>query len=200
MLASATGLESECVNRIDWVTLVTVIAALIAALATSVAAIIAAYQVLLSRLTLRADLILRLDERFESSEFLNKRRAAAQALRTQTDLETVDEVLDFFEGLALLVRRKAVDEELAWHYFFYWLHGYWLYAHDYVRQKQGNDPALFAELPSFHERLLAIETRKRLVAIERRRRTGALPANVQVELPDEIWSSFLEDEDFPEDD
>jgi hypothetical protein len=53
MLASATGLGSEGVNRIDWVILVTVIAALIAAFARSAAAIVAAAVILQGVVRLR---------------------------------------------------------------------------------------------------------------------------------------------------
>ena len=103
--------------------MVGLILATVGTLAAVVAALIAAYQVYLSRFSLGVDLTFRMDERFESPEFLKKRCGAAHAVKQQRGSD-FEPVLDFFETLGLLTRRGALDEEFVYSTFFYWLHGY----------------------------------------------------------------------------
>ncbi len=160
----------------DWVALITAFAALLTAA-------FALYQISLSRLSLGADLIVRQDKRFESDEFRKKRRLAAKALLESSDLENVDDVLDFFETIAILVHRKAFDKVLVWHTFFYWLHGYWLRGKDYIGQIRQKDPARYTDLLWLHDQLLEIERR-------RRRKLMVTP----VDPPEDIWDGFLQEE------
>ncbi len=160
----------------DWVVLIT-------ALAAFLTAAVALFQIHATRVSIASDLMLRLDERFKSEEFRVKRRAAARALLDEKDLENVDDVLDFFETIAILGRRKAVDPFLVWHMFFYRVHGYWLKGRDYIETVTREDPLRYAFLHQFHDKLLKIEQRER-------NRLGVRPASP----PDNIWDRFLQEE------
>jgi hypothetical protein len=89
-------------------------------IATILLAAVAGYQAWLLRNSAMADIILKLDDRFNNT-LLPKRRKAAQALKRGPDEHDADieDVLDFFETLGLLVRRHALDREVVWHTFFY---------------------------------------------------------------------------------
>lgn len=161
---------------VDWVGLVTALAALLTAA-------FALYQIRLSRLSLGADLILRHAERFESNAFRQKRRLAAKALLENRDLENVEDVLDFFDTVAVLVHRKAFDKTLVWHMFFYWLHGYWLRGNNYIGKIRQKEATRYTDLLWLHDQLLKIE---RL----RRRKLRVAP----IEPPERIWDGFLQEE------
>jgi hypothetical protein len=140
--------------RRDW--------AAVAAVAALAAAIVAIYQASLTRMTLGADLMMKLEDRFEDPEFCAKRQKAAKALRaiSPANRGDVEEVLDFFETLGLLVRREALDAEFAWSSFFYWLHGYHRWAESFIKDQQNISPNRYYELVSLHEKMLPIEQRK----------------------------------------
>jgi len=69
------------------------------------------------------DTLQKLEDDFDSSRMRRARRDAAAGLLANEPDETegLDEVLNFFDTLGLLVRRRAVDEEMAWHDFDYWV-------------------------------------------------------------------------------
>jgi hypothetical protein len=135
------------------------IPAIVGTLAAVAAALIAAYQVCLSRFSLGVDLTLRLDERFESPEFLKKKYAAAHAIKEQPGSD-IEDVLDFFESLGLLTRRGALDQEFVYSTFFYWLHGYVSKCQDFIAEQRKEYPARYGDLVWLHRKLVAIEERR----------------------------------------
>ncbi len=137
-------------------------AAVAAAVGALAAAIVAVYQASLTRLTLGADLIMKLEDRFEEPEFMKKRKRAAKALKavSQTNKGDIEDVLDFFETLGLLVRRRALDPELAWSSFFYWLHGYYRWAETFIVDQQRLFPNRYRDVVRLHESLLTVELDK----------------------------------------
>ncbi|MGA2986050.1 MAG: hypothetical protein ABSG32_19775 [Terriglobia bacterium] len=136
--------------------MVGIIAAIVGTLAAVAAALIAAYQVHLSRFSLGVDMTLRLDERFESPEFLKKRCAAAYAIRRKSGSD-IEDVLDFFESLGLLTRRRALDQGFVYSTFFYWLHGYASKCQDFIAEQRKQYPARYGDLVWLHGKLVAIE-------------------------------------------
>src|SRR3989442_5807241 len=88
-------------------------------LAVIVAIIVAVCESRRHRFAQGVDLILRLDDRFSSEEWLTRRDAAAKSLgnktyKTSTDKtsQDADDVLDFFETIGYLLSRGAVDEKM----------------------------------------------------------------------------------------
>ena len=78
------------------------------------------------RFKLGIDLMMKLGERFESAAMQQQRAVAAAALlaKRKGAIPTLESVLDFFEEVAFLLRRKAVDVEAVYEYFSYWIELY----------------------------------------------------------------------------
>lgn len=135
----------------DW-TAVAAVSALAAALAV-------VYQTYIYRFSLGVDLTLKLDERFEGKEFQGKRAKAARALRQENRSIKADaeDVLDFFETLGFLVRRKALDKELVWNTFFYVFYGYCLYAKSHIEAQTEKYPPRYNDLRWLKPRLVDVE-------------------------------------------
>ncbi len=109
-----------------------------------------------------------LDDRWNSETMLAVRSGAAAGLLANDPTSDVRTVLDFFRELALLVRRGAVDEELAAIKFYSPLAAYWSASRDYVEQSEEGQkqPAALeqlAELETLTTRLGAAEARRRHV-------------------------------------
>ncbi len=84
-----------------WATFLAGVAALAAAIAVF-------FQLRFARFSMGVNLLVKLEGDFESPDFRKRRQAAAQAIGTR-DLSDVEDVLDFFETVGLLTRRRALD-------------------------------------------------------------------------------------------
>lgn len=103
--------------------------------------------------------MLRLDEAWQSLS--STRRYAAKQLLDKTPAAELERVLDFFDTIGLLVRREVLDEEFAWHTFYWPAGNYWSASHDYVRMVQREEGgATWQDLHHLIPRLQAIEARK----------------------------------------
>jgi hypothetical protein len=89
----------------------------------------------------------------------------------------VEPVLDFFETLGLLVRRRAVDRSIVYSYFFYWVYGYWLKAEGLLGRQRQQFPTRYGDFLWLKDELVEIE----------QQRAGALD--------DAEWASFLDEEE-----
>lgn len=164
-----------------------------------------------SRLSLAADLVSRLDREFNSEQFREKRKSAATALRKDTSSETrsADYILDFFERVALLTNKGALDREMVWNTFFYWFHRYRHCARDRIEVIRKDDPTIWADFIDPHENLEMMEKRKRLLSkwlSERKKgrlqspkwilriKTRILQSSVDVSLTDNEVEEFLNEE------
>jgi hypothetical protein len=136
----------------------------ITALATAAGVIVAVWglisQLASSRFAISVDLLGKMDERFNSPGMLQKRREAATALLNKKDNGEVDDILDFFETVGLMMHRGALDEEMVWNTFFYWVDGYWRSAQPYIQSERRDDPVVWTEVEYLEERCLAFEKRK----------------------------------------
>jgi hypothetical protein len=134
----------------------------VAALAAVVTAVIIFFQVRqegrLNRLTMGVDALPRLSEDWNSSRMLGMRRRAARALLDGNPDSNVDNVLDWFETVALLVKRGGFDEEFTWHTFYVWMAHYWVAAQDYIRDTQEEEGGItWADFSDLMPRLFARE-------------------------------------------
>jgi len=103
----------------------------ITALATVVVALIAVYQSYLFRVSIGVDILLKMEQRFESKEVIDVRKGAVKALRkypvkalAMEDRKNLERILSFFETLGLLVHQGSINKELAWNSFFHHFYGY----------------------------------------------------------------------------
>ena len=137
-----------------------------------------------ARFSQSVDLILKLEQRFNKDEdMIEARRKAAEALRVNpvSPSPDIEDVLDFFETLALLVRRKALDKEMVWHTFYYWMHRYWLLSKAYIREKQESKPTFWEDYVRLEEQVIAIERKKS-------------KSNADIDLPKDEPEEFIREE------
>ncbi len=113
-----------------------------------------------SRFQLGVDMLLKFNDKFASDEFRKARRKAARGLKQGTN-DDADDVLDFFEMIGLLVRRKAINEKFVWHSFFYSVHRYCLLSKDYIASSRKEDATIWEDLIWLHSRLTKLEKKLR---------------------------------------
>ena len=123
----------------------------------------AVWQIRLSRITASADLLLRLEDRFDDKGFIEKRKDAVRAIKntTRANQGNIEEIFDFFETIGILVHKGALDEELAWSSFFYWLHGYYRFGKKFLDEQRENFPSRYEEVIRLHDKLSKIENLNR---------------------------------------
>ena len=115
-----------------------------------------------SRFQAGVELLLKFNDDFDSDRMKRVRKAAAEAIRKNkadgvSTMGDVDDVLDFFETISLLVRRNAVDKEFTWHTFYYWLHRYCIICASYIMAEQKSDHARWEDLCWLHTQLSRID-------------------------------------------
>jgi hypothetical protein len=145
-----------------------VLAPLLAALASFAAVVTAglvAWQVReesrVSRESVRVELLWHLTDRWDSTDMGDIRSVAATALLSGNPSSEVGTVLDFFEQVALLVKRGVLDEESAAHYFYWPLANYWAACNAYVQQVQREDPSAWQTIPGLVQRLGEITAQRK---------------------------------------
>ena len=133
-------------------------AAVVAALAAVVAVILEGRR---SRFSLGIDLIFRLDERWASEEMVTARRMAAQSLLHKGPDTGADDVINFFATVGILLRKRALDEEMVWATFFWWFVRYWQAAESYIAAARKADPTIWSSVEFLRSALLKMELSKR---------------------------------------
>jgi len=151
-------------GKIDWAALAAIVASIAALAATATSILTFRYlreEATHVQLTTRLDSLWHLDAQWTSGDMADTRSAAAAALLDAHPTPDVDAVLDFFDNIALLLQRGALDEEMVWHQFYWPMANYWLASQDYVRRARRDDPVLWQDLEGALPRLTAIEARRR---------------------------------------
>jgi hypothetical protein len=164
-------------KKLNWATVASVAA--VTAIIVSIAGIY--FQLRQAHLQHSVDLVLKIDDKFDEERFIKKRKAAAKALLNKT-YDDADDVLNFFESMGMLVRRGAIDEEMTWNTFYYWIHRYRLAAKVYMEQEQKKSLETWDDF---------IELDKRMVALEKRK-TGGTSTDIEISV--EKIKDFLQNE------
>jgi hypothetical protein len=153
-------MDDNCI--VVWATFITAVATFLG-VGFSVWAILSEKRI--SRLQKSVEILLKYNKDFDDNEMRLARKRAALAIKTarsnktKEGMEEADDVLDFFETIAMLVRRKAITDFYVWHSFFHWIHRYCLLSEDYVtsiRRKRG-ERARWKDLVWLYPRLMKIE-------------------------------------------
>jgi hypothetical protein len=135
--------------------------------------------------TTGVDSLWHLDDRWNSAPMTESRRNAAASLLAAHPTTDVDDVLDFFETVGVLVHRQVLDPELAWDAYYWPLAHYWAASETYrqtVREAEGS--TTWQELDTLVHDLTAIEARKR----------GAAPGAPSIVPTPAQTKAFLKDE------
>lgn len=164
-----------------------VVAAAVAASASALVAVAALYvQERRARILLQIELIFKFNDRFNEEGFRCIRRSAASAvLKNAGDCRDVDEVLDFFETMGLMLRRRALDPEMVWSEFFYWIDGWWCAAQSDIQEVRADDDTIWEHFRHLRQEMTGVE----------KKRTGANDSDLVQSHEDML--AFLEDEQGP---
>lgn len=128
---------------IDW----SALSSIVGFVAVIVAVIALVIETRKSRFALETEVILMLTKRMDSGIVRSLRRAAAKKLlKGETPNFELEEVLGFFGTVAFLVESKAINPDLTFKEFSWWMIRYWLCAEDHVRKARITDPLCWATL------------------------------------------------------
>ncbi len=107
------------------------------------------------------DTLWRLDADWNSPEMADARSNAATALLDGRPSREIEMVLDFFDEVALLLQRDAVDEELVWYEFYRPMVNYWYASQKYVSKQRSDGATAWEQLTIVMPRLVKIESLRR---------------------------------------
>jgi hypothetical protein len=134
----------------------------VAALAAVAAAVVAIGGLIFERRRYRStqaiDLLLRFEDRFATPELRHARAEATRGLR-RNDPTQSDDVLDFFETVGLIVERHALDIELVWSSFDYWLRRYGILTARYVAESRDTDRSIWRNFVTLRDKVAEFDGR-----------------------------------------
>jgi hypothetical protein len=106
---------------------------------------------------------MKLEAEFGAPDMRTARSLAAKALRSDANAPEIEPVLDFFETIGALLRRRALDEEFAWSSFSYWALRYAALARDRIQARRGAeaDQTYYEEFDLLIRRFERVEVRRR---------------------------------------
>lgn len=172
------SVENPQAGRIDWTALLAV-AALLTALAAVATTVIVWRAVHLdvqhAVFSAGLDSLWHCSDKWNSDDMADARSHAAAALLAGAPTADVNEVLDFFDQIAVLLNRGALDEEMVWHEFYWPMANYWFASQDYIERVQRDDPTAWADLGSVLPRLVAIEAQRK-----KRSTSDAAPSSKEI--------------------
>jgi hypothetical protein len=131
------------------------------------------------RLSLQADLLLRLEDKFHSAEAKSLRREAAKKLlKNKRPNRELEEVFELLSTITFFYDIKCLDANIVYKQFAYWIDRYWLIGRKYIEEEcRKYDPNNFGTL----EKVAMIFIKKEL-------KKGYSLDNI------ELLNSFLEEE------
>jgi hypothetical protein len=112
------------------------------------------------KLSLAADLSMKLDDRFNPEDFSQVRSDAARALLSNQNLVAAEDVFDFFETVGLLVRTGALTKDLAYNFFFHWINLYWVAGQSHIQEKRKASRSLWEDFEYVYKKVREIERKK----------------------------------------
>lgn len=118
------------------------------------------------RFSRSVDIVAQMDARWESVEFREIRKQAASFLLSPQESnqaageESVRTVLNFFETVGFLVRKRVVDEEAVWHFFGSWLFPYFRASDRIMEQSCSLDPNCYSDFKILYGKLRRVEAKQ----------------------------------------
>ena len=128
---------------------------------TTLALIAFLYQVRRTRFNQSIDLLFRLENSFFGEDMREQRSKAARLMLKETpDFTEVEDVLDFFETVALLSRKRALDRYMIWHTFYYWIDRYYEAAKSHIEERRKTDSTVWQDIGPFVEGLRKLQVKE----------------------------------------
>ncbi|SFT45607.1 DUF4760 domain-containing protein [Paraburkholderia aspalathi] len=154
-----TGTFLKVANAVQrwslWGSFATCASALFAACAVWVAVWSFHSQVQQSKITLGVEVLMKLNDDFDSQRMRTKRALAAKSLKDHPGEGTadIDAVLDFIEGVALFERRGVIETEFVWHDFYEWFSPYYHLTKTYRAEVRNRDSTIWVDLEGLYQRV-----------------------------------------------
>lgn len=126
---------------------------------TVLAVVAFTWQVRRARFNQSIDLLFKQESDFFGPAKKLQRSKAAHDLLAGNSLEA-EPILDFFETMALLLRRGALDKEMVWHTFFYWIDHYYEATKDVISKRQIQDPLVWKDFVAFATNLRRFQSER----------------------------------------
>jgi len=164
-------------EAIDWV-----MVSSLAAIVTAVGAVVSLW--ILNnhaRVTRSLDILLRLEAKYDGDRMKELRRKAAAGFLEGKLVDEAYYVLDFFEEAGLLLRMKAIHEEILFESFYHSILAYWFTARRYVLELRRENKELYDHFELLAKRDLVYAKKK----------TGEDTAKLEDE---SHWKYFMERE------
>ncbi len=106
-----------------------------------------AWQVHRARFNQSVDLLFKLEGDFFGDRKEKQRALSAKNnLKNAADYAEMEDLLDFFETVAMLTRKKALNLYMVWHTFNYWIEHYYQIARPHIQASQAFDPGRWEDL------------------------------------------------------
>ena len=121
-----------------WTSLISIFGPIIAIVALIV-------QVRRARFQQAIDLLVRQEADFLGDEKCHQRSLAACGI-LRGEFSEAEDILDFFETIALYIRKRALDRYMVWHTFSYWIYGYFEACRGHIETEQASDPLRWRDL------------------------------------------------------
>lgn len=149
-------------GSVDW-SAVAALAAVLASLASLLVAVAVLRETRGNRewqqATAALDTLWRFDGEWNDSGMAEARSAAASALLSGRNAEELSEVLDFFDEIAFLAERGAIDDQSVWYRFYWPMVNYWFASREFVEETRREDAASWNHLARLIPRLTALEAK-----------------------------------------
>jgi hypothetical protein len=131
------------------------------AIAVSLSLAAFAWQVHRARFNQSIDLLFRLENDFFGLiKGAQRAQAAKNYLGDPNDFAEMEDVLDFFETISMLTRKKALNLYFVWHTFDYWIERYYAIARPHIVSRQAQEPGVWEDLDWLMPRIKKLQAKK----------------------------------------
>jgi hypothetical protein len=127
-------------------------------------------QIRTSKTIASAELLLKLEDQFYSATMRKHRKKLMTVLKKDPrDYHNInEEILDFFEDIGFLTKKKVLSVELVWSTYCYWILRYYLLLQEYIGwlRKRDDDTTYYRDFEHLYRENLKMEENRRGRKIE----------------------------------
>jgi hypothetical protein len=110
------------------------------------------------RLALQINILLDLSKQLDSAQMrFYRKKASIGLLKKKPVNDELSDVLGFLSTVAVLYERKAIDNDLTYREFSYWMISYWFCSQEYVKNERAVIPNLWVTLEKAVQNMLSLE-------------------------------------------
>jgi ribosomal protein L20 len=149
-----------------WATFITALAAIITAITAIITVIV---QDRRSRYSQGVQVLMKLSDQFNSTEFKEKRKKFAKLILSKVKRNEnvkellLGEILDHFQLVGILLNKKVLNTELVHSKYFFWLLHYYYFSRNHIQRfrQAYNDPTAWEDVDKLFEKLSVVERKYR---------------------------------------